>query len=212
MDHQTLLLLFFVLAIFMVAGTPCFAFSFAEQGELRSEGAGKPQQLVQAIETIRTKRVKKSPDQFRPLNTTPNVHDGNPEGELTGSVSLTTEGQIWLTLFVDDVAILARVNMIELEDGELCYEVVVEKLERPPGTHGSVSSDVLGLLDEEARSVIFSSKEEAKSKLMLLFDALGVDLLAGTRMAIPHAIEHGWRSPRTCQQFVQKELARNKKA
>ena len=143
-----------------------------------------------------------------PICASEELADGlEAKGEISGSVVITGDGKVWLTVFLDDIAILAGISIFDREDGELSYRLVVEKLESAPGTHGSVSSDVLGVIDEAARMVEFSTEQEAVTELLRLVDALGLDIHAGTRRAVPLAIGCGWRSPKTTKNLIKEAIA-----
>ncbi len=132
------------------------------------------------------------------------------EGEISGSVAVTGEGKVWLTVFLDDIAIMARVHLFERDNGELTYRLVIEELERAEGSHGSVSSDTLGVLDEKARMAEFSTQDEATLEILRLIDALDLDIQSGSRKTVPIAIGCGWRSPETTKTMIAEAIAAQK--
>jgi len=206
-DQQTTVLLFFVAAIFLVASSPCFAISFTGQGEL-GRGRRVKQNYVKQKMSISKMNVKKTrQDQYPCCGSKEFADSSELGGEISGSVSITEEGQVWLTVFLDDIAILASVYVIERDNEELAYRLIIEKLDRAAGTQGSVSADALSLLDKEARMTEFSTREEAVLELLRLMDALGLDVQPRTRKAIPIVIECGWRSPETSKKMIAEAVA-----
>ncbi|MBC8202746.1 MAG: hypothetical protein H8E91_02850 [Planctomycetes bacterium] len=209
-DQQSLVLLFFVAAMFLVAGSPCFAQTCAGWGELY-EGSRKERNVIKDNASISKMNIDKTTHEQCPICASKETtSELKPEGEISGSVSVTSEGNVWLTIFLDDIAIFARVHLFERENGELAYRLVVEELERAEGTHGSVSSDALGVLDEKARMAEFSTQDEATLELLRLIDALGLDIQSGSRKAVPVAIGCGWRSPETTKTMIAEAIADQK--
>jgi hypothetical protein len=206
-DQQSLVLLFFVAAMFLVAGSPCFAMTFARHGEFRSRVRNKQTIMNDNMSMIKMKIEKTTHDRC-PICASAGVSKNEePEGEISGSVAITSDGTVWLTVFLEDIAILARVLLYDKDNGELAYRLIVEELERAEGTHGSVSSDTFVVLDEKARMAEFSTKDDATLELLQLIDALGLDIQSGTRKAVPIAIGCGWRSPETTKTMVAEAIA-----
>ncbi|MDP6542215.1 MAG: hypothetical protein QGF07_05450, partial [Phycisphaerales bacterium] len=208
--HQSLVLLFFVVAMFLVSGTPCFALLSSEQGEPRRERKKIQNFIKDKMSIIKMNLNARKHDQCPCCQSKENANGTEPEGEISGSVALTGDGKVWLTVFLDDAAVLARINLFDRENGELTYRLVIEKLERATQTHCSVSSDVLNVLDEEARMAEFSCQDEASLELLRLIDVLGIEIQSGTRRAIPIAIGCGWRSPETCKQLIEEAIEAQK--
>ena len=132
------------------------------------------------------------------------------EGEISGSVAVTGEGRVWLRVFLDDITVLARIHVFDRESGQSAYRFVVEKLEQADGTHGSISSDMLGIIDENARMSEFSTQDDAVLKCLRLIDALGLEIQAGTRKAVTLAIECGWHSPEMTKTIIAEAIAAQK--
>lgn len=195
-DQQITVLLFFVAAIFLVTSSPCFAISIAGQGEL---GRGRREKQNMSISKM---NVKKPRHDYLCWDNKEVEDSSELGGEISGSISITEKGQVWLTVFLDDISILASVFVIERDNEELAYRIIIEKLDRAAGTHGSVSADAFSLLDKEARMTEFSTQLEAASELLCLMDALGLDIEPRTRKAIPIVIGCGWRSPETSKKLI----------
>jgi hypothetical protein len=209
-DQKSLLFLFFVVAMLLVAGSPCFSCTTVNQGGL-VRGESKQKQVFKDNARISKMKPKKTIDHQYPCGVTNENNEGTePLGEVSGSVAITSDGQVWLTVFLDDIALLARVIVFEKENSELSYRFVIDKIERPNGTHGSVSSDVLSLIDEEARKAEFSSLDEAMLELLHLINALGLELQAGTRKAVQLAIGCGWRTPKTAKNMIEEAIFASK--
>jgi len=209
-DQQSLVLLFFVAAMFFVAGSPCFAHTCAEWGELGKRKRNK-QNLIKDNMSITKMNIEKTKHDQCPICASNEVANGvEAEGEISGSVSVTSNGEVWLTIFLDEIAILARIHLFDRDSGELAYRLVVEELKRTEGPHGSVSSNMLGVLDEQARMAEFSSKDEATVEILRLIDVLSIDIQAGSRKAVPIAIGCGWRSPETTKNMIAEAIASQK--
>jgi len=206
-DLQTTILLFFFSAIFLVASSPCYATSIAGQGGLR-RGRRVKQNFVKQKMSISKMNVKKTRQDQYPCSGSKEFADSSElGGEISGSVSITEKGQVWLTVFLDDIAILASVYVIERDDEEFAYRLIIEKLDRAAGTQGSVSADTFSLLDKEARMTEFSTREEAVLEILRLIDALGLDVQSRTLKAIPIVIGCGWRSPETSKNMIAEAVA-----
>lgn len=123
-------------------------------------------------------------------------------GEIAGSVSVTSEGELWLTTFIDEFAILARIDIVQ--DGLVApkYRVCVTAVDSPSGGFGEVSSSLKPHLAQGKHVTEFSSELDAKNKIIQLFDDLGIAISKASLKSIPFAISCGWREPDECKRFI----------
>ncbi|MDP7008434.1 MAG: hypothetical protein QGI78_02580 [Phycisphaerales bacterium] len=199
MEQQTLILLFFVAALFVVAGSPCFATSVVKQGGRVEGEKTKRKQIGERM------NIQKSNTDSSTLHS--NQEGPRTTGEVSGSVSLTSDGTVWLTVFLDDIALLARVSTMTRTDRALAYQLIIEKLEGPSGIHGGATSGSISLLDEKERMIAFSTKDEATLECLRLIDSIGIELQEETRRSIPVAIRCGWRSPEAAKSMIEEAVA-----
>ena len=126
-------------------------------------------------------------------------------GEIAGSVSVSGLGEVWLTIFIDELSILAQLEVIDsISEGQ--YRLSIVSIAAPAGELGTVSSNLLPLISQEKRSAEFRSKKEATNRIIQLFDDLGIAISPESLKSIPYAVACGWRNPTECQLLVKKIL------
>ena len=121
-------------------------------------------------------------------------------GEIYGSVSVTSKGELWLTIFVDTFSILASIEVVDSDDEVFAYKFTVVGIAElvntiePPKIH----------FDSPTRPVIvFSTPQEASQRLVELMKTMGIELTQKSLSSIPFAVEGGWRPPEECKEFLQ---------
>jgi hypothetical protein len=124
-----------------------------------------------------------------------------PSGEIAGSVSVTGTGEVWLSILMDELAILAQLEIIEMSQAP-GYKMSIAAVAAPAGEFGEVSPHLKPLMAQEKRVIEFSSEVQATSKIIQMFEDIGIVLSEETMKSIPYAVSCGWRSPAECQQFV----------
>ena len=120
-------------------------------------------------------------------------------GEISGSISITSKGELWLTIFVDTFSILAAIDVVDCDGGEYAYKFsiaglaeLVDKSERSKiQTNSSTHPEI-----------VFSTPEEASERFIELISNLGVELSQEAIRSVPFAINGGWKSPDECKQFI----------
>ncbi|MBT4523599.1 MAG: hypothetical protein HOI88_05450 [Phycisphaerae bacterium] len=127
----------------------------------------------------------------------------NQSGEISGSVSITASGELWLTVFIDELSILAQIEVITNQSEGMRYRFSVSAISSPDGTLSQVSSHVLQPASEENRFTEFSSQNDAANNLIRLFDEMGIAISIESLKSIPYAITCAWKSPEECQQFIE---------
>ncbi|MBT4529622.1 MAG: hypothetical protein HOC27_00315 [Phycisphaerae bacterium] len=130
----------------------------------------------------------------------PPKSNGTPEpGEITGSVSISSSGDLWLTIYVDYYSILAHVEVVHAKSHEWEYCLTVAGIGQ------------LCELDEQTTladippsevSIQCGTQEEAVTKLTALVKQLSLQLTEPSLKTIPIAVECGWKEPRECQEMI----------
>ncbi len=130
----------------------------------------------------------------------------NLGGEIAGSVSVSSKGELWLTTLIDEFAILARVDIVK--DGLVApkYRLCVTAVDSPSGDFGEVSSSLKPILAQGKHVAEFNSELDATNKIIQLFDDLGIPLSKESLKSIPFAISCGWREPDECIRFIESLL------
>jgi len=131
----------------------------------------------------------------------------NPQlmGEIAGSVSVTGLGDVWITILIDELSILAQLEVIE-STSEEGYRFSIVSIAAPLGELGAVSPHLIPFIAQEKRVTEFSTKKEATNKIIQLFDDLGITISQESIKSIPYVISCGWRNPTECQQLVKNIL------
>jgi len=122
-------------------------------------------------------------------------------GEIAGSVSVTSDGDVWLTTFIDELSILAQIEVIPKES--VCwYRFSISAIAAPAGEFGAVSSQLIPLIAQEKRVIEFKTKKEAIHKIEQLVSEVGIVLSEESAKSIPYAVSCGWRPPSEFNQIV----------
>jgi hypothetical protein len=138
------------------------------------------------------------------------LSDGTLEpGEISGSMSLTTNGDLWLTIFVDSYSILAAIEVVEVEGSSFEYKFSVAGIAEL--TESSESSKTQSH-SETPPEILFSTPEEASERLVQLIRGMGIELTPESIRSVPFAVKSGWRSPEKCIQFVKKLIDEHEEA
>jgi hypothetical protein len=144
-----------------------------------------------------------------PPNPQPKSNDFPEPGEISGSVSLTSEGELMLTTFVDHYSFLSEIEVIENTQGELEYKFTIIAIAEAIDMADKKIDDIDG--ETHILEVKFSSPEEASERLVSLVKNLGIDLTEESVRSVPFAVMNGWRSPEYCQDFVQSLMDKHSK-
>ena len=128
--------------------------------------------------------------------------DGTLEpGEISGSMSLTSDGDLWLTIFVDSYSILAEIEVVEAEGDSVEYKFSVAGIAE---LVESAESSKTQFHSEASPEILFRTPEEASERLVQLIRDIGIELTPESIRSVPFAVKSGWRSPKKCIQFVKK--------
>ena len=130
-------------------------------------------------------------------------------GEIAGSVSVTSTGEVWITILIDELSMLAKLEVIDRSQLE-GYQLSIAAVAAPAGEFGEVSQRLKPLLAQEQRIIEFESQKQAVTKITQMFDDMGIVLSEETTKSIPYAISCSWRTPKECQRFVNKLLNETK--
>jgi hypothetical protein len=126
----------------------------------------------------------------------------NLGGEIAGSVSVSSDGELWLTTFIDEFSILARVDIVQDGKVALKYRLCVTAVDSPSGDFGEISSSLKPYFAQGKHITEFNSELDAANKIIKLFDDLGIALSKESLKSIPFAISCGWREPNECKRFI----------
>ena len=127
-------------------------------------------------------------------------------GEISGSISITSCGDMWLMVLIDELSIIAKLDIVEVDHCLNGYRLSIAAIESPSGSSDGVSPNLLPLAASESRAVQFTSPDEASSKIIQLFDNLGVVISKDSLLSIPYAISCGWKTPDDCHRIVTQML------
>jgi hypothetical protein len=122
-------------------------------------------------------------------------------GEIAGSVSVTSAGDVWLTTFIDDLSILAQIEVITKESVDR-YRFSIVAVATPAGEFGAVSPHLIPIITQENRVIEFKTKKEAIHKIEQLVGKMGIVLSEQSAKSIPYAVSCGWRPPSEFNQIV----------
>lgn len=125
-------------------------------------------------------------------------------GEISGSITVTSNGELWLTTYVDNLVFLSEINVVELKKGEFAFKftiVGIAELMAPLFTTTVKNHDV-----PPSTEVLFTTPEEATERLTDLIQGLGIILTSASVKSIPYAVQCGWRTPRECTECIQSLL------
>ncbi len=138
----------------------------------------------------------------------PPVNNDYPEhGEISGSVSVTSLGELWLTIFVDNFSILAQIDVVDDTNGELSYKFSIAGIaELVDKTEGSKLKDK----SQTRPEVLFKTPEEATERLTALVKSLGIELSKASLCSAPFAVQNGWHPPEECYAIIQSLIEENR--
>lgn len=129
--------------------------------------------------------------------------DCNNHGEISGSTSVTSTGELWITIYIDQLSILAKIEVVEGENKVLRYKFSVTSISFPTE---SDSVKKPHYVPKDALETHFDSPDQAVKALILMFKKIGIEFTDASIQSIPHAICCGWRSPEECKEFIQRLL------
>jgi hypothetical protein len=126
-------------------------------------------------------------------------------GEIAGSVSITSDGEVWLTVFIDEFSVLAQLEVIDIlnEEG---FRLSIVALAAQDGEFGAVSEHIMPLTAKEKRVIEFKTQLEAIENINQLFDDLGIPISKESIKSIPYAVSCGWKTPAKCREIVEQIL------
>ena len=129
--------------------------------------------------------------------------DSHTPGEISGSVSVSSSGEVWLTTYVERYSILTAIEIRPTEDNSYEYVCSIVGIAELSGTE-----DRLSLSDVPTEELVFvtSREDDAIEKVTTLVERLGLHLEDISLQAIPHAMHCDWRDPRSSYAFIQKLL------
>jgi hypothetical protein len=130
----------------------------------------------------------------------PSFSNQHNQGEISGSASVTSSGDVWLTIYIDHFSILAKIDVLEETDGSLIYKFSVANI-----TFQVDSKNETRPIEKTSTSLEtqFGSPDEAITALVTMFKKIGIEFTNATLKSIPYALNCGWRSPEECRGFVQ---------
>jgi hypothetical protein len=121
-------------------------------------------------------------------------------GEISGSVSVTSEGELFLTTFVDYYSFLSSIEVIKTTDEKLEYKFrIIGIAELIDKVNQKINID----RDTQILEVKFRSPKEASERLVSMVKNLGIELTEESVRSVPFAVMGGWRSPEYCKGFIQ---------
>jgi len=124
-------------------------------------------------------------------------------GEISGSISLTSNGELWITIYVDTYSILASIDVVQGERDSYEYKFSIQGIAE---FVESSKSSTTQLCSEAHQGILFNSPEQASKLLVKLMSELGIELTPESIRSVPFAVESGWRSPEKCKQFIKKHM------
>ena len=130
-------------------------------------------------------------------------------GQISGSCSLTANGDFWLTILIDDFSILAKIDVIDDDSKDPYYRFSLSAIEYPEGSACCFSPQLLPHAIGQKRIVEFKDSEDATSKILEMFKSLGIAITDESLKSIPYAITCGWRSPKECRKIVKRLIKEN---
>ena len=132
-------------------------------------------------------------------NIPPNSNENMVPGEISGSVTVTAIGELWLTIFIDRYSVLAKIQVVDEELGALSYSFAIAGImEISKGANHTVEQTG----PEFVPITEFKTPEDAALKLIGLAKNLKLDISKESLKSVPFAIECGWRTPQECKQFI----------
>ncbi|MBC8309696.1 MAG: hypothetical protein ISR75_04950 [Phycisphaerales bacterium] len=144
-----------------------------------------------------------------PPNPPPTSTDFPEPGEISGSVSVTSEGELMLTTFIDHYSFLSEIEVIENLQGQLEYKFTMIGIAKAFDMADEKIDDINR--ETQILEVKFSSPEEASERLVSLVKNLGIDLTEESVRSVPFAVMGGWRSPEYCKDFIQSLMDKHSK-
>jgi len=130
-------------------------------------------------------------------------------GEISGSVTITDKAEVWLTALVDELSILALVEILGSELKWTGYRLSIVGVHMPNNSknenpHCKAETETL-----KSHVVEFTNPTEASNQIIQLLHNMGIPLSNESIQSIPHAIRFGWKSPEESKQIVNSLLESN---
>jgi hypothetical protein len=133
----------------------------------------------------------------------PPKNDYLSPGEISGSVSVTALGELWLTIFIENLSILAQIEVVDRDNDRLAYKFTVAGIAE---LVGSSQQSTFEKKPSSPPEVLFSNPTEATERLVELMKGLGFELTKESLLSAPFAVQNGWRSPEVCKKYIQSIL------
>jgi hypothetical protein len=133
----------------------------------------------------------------------------NHSGEISGSVTITETGEVWLTALIDNISILAQVEIIGSESNWTGYRLSIVGVDSSVTCNNKKFRHAEESDAEEPNVVEFTDPADASNQIIQLLDNLGIPLSNESLRSIPHAIKFGWKSPTEGKQIVNELLDGN---
>ena len=133
----------------------------------------------------------------------PSASECPSQGEISGSASVTDSGELWLTIYIDQLSILAKIEVVDGKNESSRYKFSVASIDFH---HESPQMNTPDKLPEGPLEAQFETPDEAVSTLVSMFQKNGIVFTDASKQSIPFAVHCGWRSPKECKDFVQQLL------
>jgi len=136
-----------------------------------------------------------------------NSYNSTEPGEISGSVSITSSGELWLTIFVDQLSILAKISVVKNIEGTPMYSFAIiaiaeiaSELENKPKqlfSHSDINKN---------KVVTFTCPDEASKRIVEMLKNLKIELSQDALRSLPYAVSCGWKPPQECEILIQSLL------
>lgn len=131
----------------------------------------------------------------------------NNLGEVSGSASVTSSGELWLTVYIDEISILAKIEVVDGNNDSLRYKFTVVSIAIPTESQLVKESNEV---PKGPLEVQFDSPDDAVSSLFAMFQKIGIEFSNASKQSINHAAHCGWRTPKECKEFIQNQVEKYK--
>ncbi len=130
-------------------------------------------------------------------------------GEISGSVTITDKGEVWISALIDEISIIAQVEFLGNELNWTGYRLSIVDVEILAKPNNEKSCSKVRTDATESNVVEFTTHAEASNQIIQLLKTLGIPLSSESIRSIPHAIRFGWKSPEESKQIVNTLLEGN---
>lgn len=130
-------------------------------------------------------------------------------GEISGSVTITDKAEVWLTALIDEISILAYVEILGSESKWTGYRLSIVGVNVPIKSNEENPLYCAGTDSPMSPVVEFANPTEASNQIIQLLDNMGVPLSSESIQSVPHAIKFGWKSPSESKRIVNSLLESN---